>query len=105
MKAATTAAAIARVSVPIGKTMKRVGSFLIAVGCAVAVLTGAARAETLFDVEHARADYRAGLTSEYDADLLRRWGAPSGYYPQSRLYTPPQYRHGPRKKRYRARRW
>lgn len=105
MNAVTTAAATVRVSAPIGDMLRHVVGVLIAVGCAAILLTGGARSETLFDVEHARADYRAGLASEYDADILRRWGAPSGYYPPSRFYEPPRYRHVPRKKRYRARHW
>lgn len=83
--------------------MKLIG-LLISVGSTALVLGSAAHAQTLFDVEHARADYRAGLTSEYDAELLRRWGAPSGYYPDSRLYRPPPYRHYSRKRHLRSRR-
>jgi hypothetical protein len=63
--------------------------FLVQAVLAVSPLvlfTTVAKADTIFDVEHARANYRAGLTSEYDAELLRRWGRPSGYYPQ---YEPP----------------
>ena len=87
--------------------------FAIAFGCAsgIALLmcTGA-QAQTLYDVENARANYRAGLVSEYDADLLRMWGAPTGNYPPSRVYTPPSYDRQPvlqkqtREKRYRHRR-
>jgi hypothetical protein len=84
--------------------MKLIG-LLISVGSAAIVLGSPAHAETLFDVEHARANYRAGLISEYDAEMLRRWGAPSGYYPDSRLYRPPQYRYPPRRKYPRGRRW
>jgi hypothetical protein len=75
------------------------------VGCAGFIFARSALAETLFDVEHARADYRAGLTSEYDAELLRRWGAPSGNYPNSRLYNPRHYhRYLPRERQWRTRR-
>jgi hypothetical protein len=49
-----------------------------------------ARADTIFDVEHARANYRAGVASAYDWDLLNRWGRPSGYYPQ--YFDPPPRR-------------
>jgi hypothetical protein len=56
---------------------------LVAVGfSSVAFVSSTARADTIFDVEHARANYRSGITSEYDRELLRRWGRPSGYYPQ-----------------------
>jgi hypothetical protein len=83
----------------------QLAGLLISVGCAAIAFAGVARADTIFDVEHARADYRAGLTSEYDAELLRRWGAPSGYYPDSRLYRRPPYRYHPRKRHLRSRRW
>jgi hypothetical protein len=55
---------------------------------------GIAHAQTIFDVEHARGNYRAGLVSEYDADLIRIWGAPSGHYPDSQIIdaSPPQQR-------------
>lgn len=68
--------------------------FMVAFGFAsgIALMTCAgAQAQTLYDVENARANYRAGLVSEYDADLLRMWGAPTGNYPPSRVYTPPSY--------------
>ncbi|RUP00655.1 hypothetical protein [Hyphomicrobium sp.] len=45
-----------------------------------------ASAQTIFDVEHARANYRAGIASSSDFELLRRYGRPSGYY---RQYGPP----------------
>lgn len=39
----------------------------------------AATADTIFEVEHARANARAGgPVSAYDAELLDRWGALSG---------------------------
>jgi hypothetical protein len=64
----------------------------VAIGlCFVALAGGAARADTIFDVEHARANYRAGMTSDYDEYLLDRWGRPSGYYPQ--YYRRPPRRH------------
>ena len=46
-----------------------------------ALAAGSANADTIFDVEHARADARAGRVSENDLEFLRRWGGPSGYYP------------------------
>jgi hypothetical protein len=48
----------------------------------VVLLGGGAKADTIFDVEHARANYRAGLTNSDDREFLNRWGRPSGYYPQ-----------------------
>lgn len=54
------------------------------VGCALAA--GSANADTIFDVEHARADARAGRVSRNDLEYLIRWGGPSGYgyYPAPR---------------------
>jgi hypothetical protein len=54
-------------------------------GCSLAA--GAANADTIFDVEHARADARAGLVSENDLEFLSRWGGTSGYG----YYPPPRY--------------
>lgn len=51
-----------------------------------AFLATRAKADTIFDVEHARAMYRAGVASRYDMEQIRRYGRPSGYYPQ---YGPP----------------
>ncbi|MFT3730316.1 MAG: hypothetical protein QM780_02670 [Hyphomicrobium sp.] len=51
-----------------------------------AFLATDSNAQSIFDVEHARAMYRAGVASRYDIDQLRRYGRPSGYYPQ---YGPP----------------
>jgi hypothetical protein len=84
--------------------MKPISLFIFAVA-AVIFSSAGAQAETIFDVEHARANYRAGLVSEYDGELLRRWGAPSGYYPPSRVYVGPQRRGYVRKRHWRGRRW
>jgi len=59
--------------------VRRIGFFTLA--ALAGLYSGKAQAQTLFDVEHARGNYRAGLVSEYDADLIRMWGAPSGHYP------------------------
>lgn len=75
---------------------------------AVAAITfssNGARADTIFDVEHARANYRAGFVSESDVEYLRRWGVPSGYYPASRAYFGPQRRVYLRKRHWHGRRW
>lgn len=64
------------------RTMTRIG--FLAVATAAACCVDAAQAQTLFEVEHARGNYRAGLVSEYDAELVRTWGAPSGNYPGAR---------------------
>lgn len=64
------------------RTMRRIG--FLAAAFAAGLCAGAAQAQTLFEVEHARGNYRAGLVSEYDAELVRTWGAPSGNYPGAR---------------------
>jgi hypothetical protein len=56
---------------------------------ATPVLAVDASAQNIFDVEHARAMYRAGVASRYDMEQLRKYGRPSGYYPQ---YGPPRPR-------------
>ncbi|HML28356.1 MAG TPA: hypothetical protein PKE16_05870 [Hyphomicrobium sp.] len=52
----------------------------------MALFAADAQAQSIFDVEHARAMYRAGVASRYDMEQLRRYGRPSGFYPQ---YGPP----------------
>ena len=48
-------------------------------GAVVALGTTGARADTIWDVESARANARAGgPVSAYDAELLDRWGCLSG---------------------------
>ncbi|WP_144061246.1 peptidase M48 [Hyphomicrobium denitrificans] len=64
--------------------MRRIGLLIITAAVA-GLYSGMAQAQTIFDVEHARGNYRAGLVSEYDADLIRIWGAPSGQYPDSQI--------------------
>jgi hypothetical protein len=72
---------------------------------AVGLSSGGAQAQTLYEVEHARGNYRAGLVSEFDADLIRTWGAPSGNYPPNRFFNPGQpQRHVIKKRRVRAKR-
>lgn len=63
--------------------MRRLELFAIAT-VLIALSPAIASAQTLYDVEHARGNYRAGLVSEFDADLVRTWGAPSGNYPAPR---------------------
>jgi hypothetical protein len=84
--------------------VKLVAIAVIAPACAVFAAAGV-RADTIFDVEHVRADYRAGLVSEHDAELLNRWGRPSGYYPASRFFEPPYRRLRLKKRDWEARRW
>lgn len=64
------------------RTVRRIGFF--AMVAVAGFCSSEAQAQTLFEVEHARGNYRAGLVSEYDADLIRTWGAPSGNYPGAR---------------------
>ena len=61
--------------------MKSSLGFFTAVVLGISCAAEAARADTIFDVEHARANYRAGLISSDDAEMLVRWGVPSGHYP------------------------
>ncbi len=72
---------------------------LIALGGA----PGAGRADTLFEVERARALARSGMpVDRYDQELLDRWGALSGTPPRDvRAKRTTQDRHS--KKRPRAR--
>lgn len=67
----------------------KIAACLLLAFAAVPLIGGTAKAQTIFDVEHARANYRAGVASSYDMELLRRWGRPSGHYPQ---YGPPRPR-------------
>lgn len=62
--------------------MKRILCAIVFALVPVAPFTTGANAQSIFDVEHARAMYRAGVASRYDIDQLRRYGRPSGYYPQ-----------------------
>jgi hypothetical protein len=84
--------------------MKPISLFAFAIAATLFSSFGA-RADTIFDVEHARANYRAGLVNESDVEYLRRWGAPSGYYPASRAYFDPQRRVYLRKRYWDRRRW
>jgi hypothetical protein len=82
---------------------------LVAIATSVFALgilaTGSARADTLFEVAHARANYRSGSVSEFDRELLDRWGRPSGYYPASRIADTPHRRVLLKKRDRRARHW
>lgn len=86
-----------------GCKVKRIG--FVAMATVAGFCSGAAQAQTLFEVEHARGNYRAGLVSEYDAELIRIWGAPSGHYPGARyLNERPSQARALRQKRDRAKR-
>jgi hypothetical protein len=76
--------------------MNRIATLAFALA-ASAFASGNAQADTIFDVEHARANARAGLVSEQDAEFLRRWGRLSGSYP------PPSFSAHPDRRYYRAR--
>ena len=56
----------------------------------------AASGDSIFDVEHARAEYRAGSLTRDGADLMDRWGWPSGCYAPQPCYV----RAGPPRLRY-----
>lgn len=70
--------------------------------CAAALfISGAARADTIFEVEHARASARAGVADADDEEFLQRWGgAPNGYYqaPRDDYVDGPYYRRAPVKR-------
>jgi hypothetical protein len=71
----------------------------LAVAATAALYSGIVRSQALFDLEHARGNYRAGLVSEFDADLIRTWGAPSGRYPAADVrHATPRHHHGNKKK-------
>jgi hypothetical protein len=51
-----------------------------------------AKADTIFDVEHARADARAGPVNSNDLEYLERWGGTSGDYYSRRRYRRAHHR-------------
>ena len=66
--------------------MTRLAISLAGIGAAMLLAAGPAAADTIFDVEHARAQARAGrYLTDQDVDMLNRWGDLSGspryYYP------------------------
>ena len=79
-------------------------TFAAAALAALLASGGAVRADTIWDVENARGNDRAGgPVSAYDAELLERWGCLSG----TRNAFCQQIRHGANSGAYRAyrRRW
>jgi hypothetical protein len=79
-------------------------TFAAAALAALLASGGAVRADTIWDVENARGNARAGgPVSAYDAELLERWGCLSG----TRNAFCQQIRHGANSGAYRAyrRRW
>lgn len=84
--------------------MKR-NSVIVIAAALLGLASGSAKADTIFDVEHARANERAGLVSEYDEELLERWGRLSGNYPPFRASLSPYERHRYIKRERRLRRW
>jgi hypothetical protein len=70
-----------------------IGLAALAVAAGVSTSPSPATADTIFDVEHARATLRAGRPiSDHDAEYLNRWGALSdGYSPRRRYYEDPDY--------------
>jgi hypothetical protein len=60
------------------KTLNGLAAAVFAL-CGATAASGPASADTIFEVEHARATARAGrLVSEHDEELLHRYGANSG---------------------------
>lgn len=83
--------------------MRKSGLQAIAV-VIIVVASGPVHADAIYEVENARANYRAGLVSVYDKELLDRWGRPSGAYPGTTSidqspYLRPSYRRKPGRKR------
>jgi hypothetical protein len=79
--------------------MHRVRSVAVALSALMTALPAAARADNIWDVVNARANARAGgPVSEYDRELLGRWGCESGT--QSAYCQ--QIRHGANSGSYRA---
>ena len=59
--------------------MKHLGLALMTLGTMVVLAANEARADTIYEVEHARGNARAGgPTNAHDAELLNRWGATTG---------------------------
>jgi hypothetical protein len=74
-------------------------TFAAAALAALLASGGAVRADTIWDVENARGNARAGgPVSAYDAELLERWGCLSG----TRDAFCQQIRHGANSGAYRA---
>ncbi len=65
-----------------------IGFAIVAVAAGVSSAPAPATADTIFDVEHARATLRAGRPiSDHDAEYLNRWGALSDGYSPRRRYS------------------
>jgi len=63
------------------QTKKLLPIGVVALGSVMALLTSSGvRADTIFEVEHARAAARAGWVSPQDEEFLERYGVPSGYH-------------------------
>ena len=98
---------------PMSRTLlPMIGLTIVAAVAGLSVVPTPALADSIFDVEHARANARAGRpVSPHDAEYLNRWGALSGtpgwrhrynedpgydygygYYDESRYYRPRHYR-------------
>lgn len=75
-----------RLPIVFGNPMKPIARAALIFLSPLVFVATEAKAQSIFDVEHARAMYRAGVASRYDMEQLRRYGAPSGFYPQ---YGPP----------------
>ncbi|HET6389876.1 hypothetical protein [Hyphomicrobium sp.] len=58
--------------------MKSALCFAAALALAGLLPTAAGAGDSIFDVEHARAEYRAGRLTPENAELMDRYGWPSG---------------------------
>ena len=82
-----------------GKQMHRMKHAAAGLSALMALAPATVRADNIWDVENARANARAGgPVSEYDRELLGRWGCESGT--QSAYCQ--KIRHGANSGRYRA---
>ena len=69
-------------------SLSAIGFAIIAAAAAASMAPSPAAADTIFDVEHARATLRAGRPiSDHDAEYLNRWGALSDGYSSRRYYV------------------
>lgn len=89
--------------------MKRMLPMMVGVSALVALGAAPAAADTIFEVENARAKARSGYPlSAHDAELLNRWGDTTGarryYYYEvwpDEIYGPPPRRYKRHYRRYR----
>lgn len=67
-----------------GLRMKRIACLTVGIA-SMAIYSGMVHAQGLANVEHARASHRAGPVNDYEASLIRQWGASTGGYTSSHV--------------------